>query len=399
MIPAQLSHAQGSVNPQGKVNLYNEVLKQYLKRADGLNGSAASLACRQLLAEKFPKLLAKVQKVIPGKNLGMPAVAAYLFPAPKCPQCGTKLETFNIRSPFCCLKCRNLFLHGVEHHTQLSKTQKKRRKTTIAKYGVDNVSKVAEVQARKVETCRANFGVDYPQQSKKVRKKTVAQNLAKYGIAHAANLPIVAKARRETCFDLYGGPSPTSCPKVRDKQKAAVRRRYGVDNPSQADEVKAKKVRTTLRNFGVTNPSYSPEIQKKIAISSYSVKTAVFGGKEFQFQGYEGFIIEKMVKKFGAENILDQFDPKFPSIFKKVGTHLDIYNKVTGTYVEVKSTFTFLQGRSGTALRDNRIKAENCKDHKVRWVVCTPSKNKLVLLPKGWYTMTTRQLKALLVDL
>ena len=59
-------------------------------------------------------------------------------------------------------------------------------------YGVSSfaeISKLPEIQKKKVITCKKNFGVAYPQQSDVVRKKSIETVLKKYGVDNISKLP------------------------------------------------------------------------------------------------------------------------------------------------------------------------------------------------------------------
>ena len=185
---ASLSHAFGTSHPQKRVALYNSLLARYVPEAIGEAGSVASLMLRNLASKYYPALADKLSEY---SKPGIGTVAAILFPTPQCPACDSKLEEFNIRRPYCNMKCWNRFLHGVDHHTQLESTQEARKQTTLTKYGVENVSQAKAIQAQKRATCRENFGVDYPQQSKTVRATRVKNTRKRYGVDSIAQLPQV----------------------------------------------------------------------------------------------------------------------------------------------------------------------------------------------------------------
>lgn len=123
-------------------------------------------------------------------------------------------------------------INKIKEYLNLSKSQKY-AKTCLDKYGVDNISKLKEIQNKKSSTMTKHFGTSksfcLPQS-----KNTI---LDKYGVDNISKSKEIQKKKEETCLKNYGvknGFMTKNCQK-------AIRNKYNVDNVSSLDFVKSKK--------------------------------------------------------------------------------------------------------------------------------------------------------------
>lgn len=125
------------------------------------------------------------------------------------------------------------------------------------------------------------------------------------------------------------------------------------------------------------------------------------GKRTVQVQGYEPYALAHLVDVEGISPdrirvgddvpVIKYFDAKEG----KVRRHYpDIFIPSKNTLVEVKSPYLFLKG-----LRSLKLKRKGAKAVGYKYRVCVISKETKhkITLPKGWYKMTTTQLKAALV--
>lgn len=258
---ATKSHAHGTPNPGPRVQTYNQILSKYLEASTGLQGAAASAAFRAILVIEKRSIHEKLTEKH-GSKFGIQALISYLFPDAKCPSC---LSTFQptFKHMHCSNRCYNLDVRGVEHHTQSQEVAKKRKATTIKRYGVANVSQSEAVKARKVETCRANNGVDYPQQSKVIRFKSVASLLENYGVDNPMRSAELRMAAQATNLSCRGVQNVSQDPKIKAKKVGTNLSRYGVDNPSKRELIKQLKAETTFNHYGEGHSSRVDSIRRK----------------------------------------------------------------------------------------------------------------------------------------
>jgi len=106
----------------------------------------------------------------------------------------------------------------------------KRKKTTQAKYGVDNVGQSDEVKEKTRDTARRKYGVDHHLKSKKVQRK-----------------------RRRTNRERYGADNVFASEEIKEKIRATNLDRHGAENPQQVPEIRRRTEQTTLERHGAVS--------------------------------------------------------------------------------------------------------------------------------------------------
>ena len=166
----------------------------------------------------------------------------------------TSLERFGVESAMRSPEVRervkqtNLERYGVENSMQNEDVKAKNRATAIANGGFTMQRKESrdkaistmnemyggvynfghpEHRARSLSTMQEKWEVDNPSKSAKLQDKKIQTNLRKRGVKWA-----------------------TQDPFVREKQKGTLMKNWGVDNPSKNPELQAKKAVTAGINFG-----------------------------------------------------------------------------------------------------------------------------------------------------
>lgn len=142
--------------------------------------------------------------------------------------------------------------------------QENSKKTVVRRYGVPNVSMLAEVDAKKRATCLKNFGVAYPQQSAEVRAKTEAAVVASYGVANVSQAPEVRAKQVEGIRLAFGRDNAFAGSEGVALAKEGMQKKYGTDNPMRVPEIVSRHKEATLASLGVDNPFKSEDIKKVI---------------------------------------------------------------------------------------------------------------------------------------
>lgn len=292
------------------------------------------------------------------------AVYRYAFGPKNCLSCKspTKFLSFtNGYQPFCGRACA---LTSEER-------QESRRKTTQARYGVDCVMSLTSVRKTSKRTMLRRYGVDNPSKSRAIQAKKTQSNLAKYGVENISQRPEV-KAKRDATF----------------------MRRYGMKSFLCSTLLKEKGM---LYTHGVRNPLQDSNIRRKAFESAKKLTPIKCGGKTFLCQGYEKQVLPRLVRKFGVNNVIGQFEEGFkPLKFKNRVYTPDFYIRSNDTYVEVKSTFT-LYGKIGVSnfLQQNRSLQEQASNRgiKLKFIVYSEVKDKCTVLPSTWHSMSRSSLK------
>ena len=146
--------------------------------------------------------------------------------------------------------------HSCNLHQETESGKTVLQETIMSKYGVDNISQLAYVKEKKIQTCLENFGVMFPMQSKEVMIKSVKTLMEKYGVDNISKYPPIIQKIYQTQIDRYGDLYVRTS-ECKEKMMAAIMEKYGVQYYFQSDEFKEK--------YSALNPFYSKEVQAKIA--------------------------------------------------------------------------------------------------------------------------------------
>jgi hypothetical protein len=198
----------------------------------------------------------------------------------KCIFCGnnTNFRIFSEGySEYCSRKCASLG------------TVERRKEIFLARYGVENPAKSAEVQEKTKQTCLERYGVENPRQSQDVIEKTKITCLERYGVKSYSQTSEYKEKFKQTSLERYGVENPNQATSVRakyvntckdkyditntfqltkqeDREQSCIEK-YGVKNPFQIPEVQEQVRQTNLERYGFENVASSPEIQEKISRS------------------------------------------------------------------------------------------------------------------------------------
>lgn len=216
---------------------------------------------------------------------------------------------------------------------QKAKSNAKRVKTTIEKYGVSNVAQSKDVYDRIIDTNLKKYGVEHPQTLESQKEKVKKTNLERYGTTNGKVLkPKVDKPKKEKKVKLpkvkdtrkghyYNNGIITRKIKEGDvipdgfvkgmllsdelKQKRSVKaketflQKYGVDNPAKSKEVLAKIQKTNLERYGVEYSAQSDIVKEKVKTTNLKKY-----GVEYSFQANE--VKDKIkatnLERYGVDN-------------------------------------------------------------------------------------------------
>lgn len=133
-----------------------------------------------------------------------------------------------IFSRFCSKECRSAY------------TCNARKKTNLAKYGVDNPFKSKEIQDKRAVTCLLKYGVekvsDSPEQMKLIKEKQKATCIERYGVEFAQQHPDV-KEKMRSAWTNYSGGHPFSDPDCRKKREETLLARFGIKHPILSPDI------------------------------------------------------------------------------------------------------------------------------------------------------------------
>ena len=216
---------------------------------------------------------------------------------------------------------------------QKAKSNAKRVKTTIEKYGVSNVAQFKDVYDKMLETNLKKYGVEHPQSLESQKEKVKKTNLERYGTTNGKVLkPKVEKPKKEKKVKLpkvkdtrkghyYNNGVITKKIKEGDaipdgfvkgmllsdelkknrsaKAKETFLKKYGVDNPSKSKEVHDKVRKTNLDRYGVECSAQSYVVKEKIKatnLKKYGVEYS------FQAEAVKEKIKDTCIERYGVDN-------------------------------------------------------------------------------------------------
>ena len=199
-----------------------------------------------------------------------------------CKVCGKEfiVDTSDVRDT-CSRKCTNLLKYGTEWPIQSDSQKEKLVNILQSKYGVTNVSQLADHQDKVKKTCIEKYGVDNYRKTEECQRKI-----------------------EETCIQRYGMKSNLEDPKYHEENSFSNRKqwnlaheafvdKYGVDNPMKLKQFKDKQSKSTFNHYGVDYPAQSPEVMSKLVKSQ---KRTVCSDGNVVDSRYEQLVYEFLIE-------------------------------------------------------------------------------------------------------
>jgi len=150
-------------------------------------------------------------------------------------------------------------------NTHPERSQERRRRTNLEKYGHENCFGSAAVRDKIKATNLERYGAENPAQSAAVREKVIQTNLAVYGCKTpiSQNEEVREKAK-QTNLTRYGVENAAHSDLLLEKKKETCLLKYGTAFVLQAEEVKEKICKTNQEKLGVSYPTQSSEVREKV---------------------------------------------------------------------------------------------------------------------------------------
>ena len=167
------------------------------------------------------------------------------------------------------------------HECIYTKASEKRNNTVKIVYGVECVSQIESVKAKRVETNMERRGVAVPFQAAEVKEKSKVTNLERYGAEHPLQNTIIMGNVIATNLERYGTTCSLQSDFAKEKSIITLQTKYGehITNVFQAEEVKEKSKATNLERRGVEYPGQSEECKEKSRATNLERR-----GVEYAFQ-------------------------------------------------------------------------------------------------------------------
>jgi G:T-mismatch repair DNA endonuclease (very short patch repair protein) len=106
---------------------------------------------------------------------------------------------------------------------------------------------VADVMRKRRDTSLKRYGVEHPMQSSEVKRKSAENNISKYGVKTTLLIPEVKSKIEETLLSRYGVSNPQQDKEIKSKSMASCLSRYGHKVYPHSQEGR-ERVRATMKS-------------------------------------------------------------------------------------------------------------------------------------------------------
>ena len=220
----------------------------------------------------------------------------------------------------------------------------KRRKTCLAKYGVESTLQLPEVREKCIETIKSpnvihkreqtnlkRYGAKNPMQNKEVQNKVKKTCLDKYGAECVLASKYGMEKLKETNLIKYGYQNPLYDDRARKEMHQRIIEKYG--GLGAASSIIRNKMETTnLERYGVVNNFQLPYFNS-VECWKKRRKTMIENGTHSSYESY----FESMLKTRGFikdKTYMTQYkDEKYPF-------YCDFYLPESDTYIEINGYWT-----------------------------------------------------------
>lgn len=167
----------------------------------------------------------------------------------------SRYERLGFENFLLCKSCATKLGKSKRTEEDRQKTNEKRKRTNLERYGVENFFKDKE---RIKKANLAKFGVENVSQLESVKNKKKETYLKKFGVENPSQSEAVQLKSQQTCLEKYGTKNPLASSSVQEKVKQTNLKRFGVEYHTQTEEFKQhlrdiwsdKKKREELSKLG-----------------------------------------------------------------------------------------------------------------------------------------------------
>lgn len=240
------------------------------------------------------------------------------------------------------------------------------KETCMIRYGKTNARQVPSVALAIEATNLIRYGFKSPLSNQEVRDKRDETDRKNHnGMLSVQTEEQKAKSRATGMIN-RGYEYPSQCPIVKAKCKKTYQEKYGHDYYILSPEFQERYKAKMIEKYGVEHPMHSQEIAKRCHKNSFKTKVYVSeSGKEYNYQGYENFMIKHLIDTGISEDDIINESGEVPFIKwydseNKPHFHIvDIYIPSKNKCIEVKSEWTILQqGESNVRAKQEWAKSQ-----------------------------------------
>lgn len=189
------------------------------------------------------------------------------------------------------------------HYSKTEDFKKRVKKTSLEKYGVENVMKSKEFFEKQRVSLSKSYGVDSPLKSEEIKERQIQTTREKFGVDSVLTLPHVRDLARKSA----------KSDQAKDKRLQTMNEKYGCNYPLQNESIKQKMQSTNLERYGVKSKFLIPDFQAKIFNEKVkSGKIKIYNNKTISQHAAEKNVsyswILQQSKDVGLEQAINQ-DP------------------------------------------------------------------------------------------
>ena len=201
---------------------------------------------------------------------------------------------------------------------------RRRKKTNLARHGVEDASQAPEVRARRAATNEARYGAvnpfckessvfdkvqeslegkrfvwtpeDNPFAQAEVQEKIKEHWLQEHGVENPQQVPEIRAQTRATMEERCGGELLAS-PEIRAKAETTNLERYGAAFAGGTPEVQAKVIKTNMERYGVPHTCMDPGVRRR----QLETMESNYGGHFFASEEGQAVVRAAMLENHGVE--------------------------------------------------------------------------------------------------
>ena len=186
---------------------------------------------------------------------------------------------------------------GVDHYSKTDEFKEKIKETTLDKWGVDHYSKTDEFKNKFKETSLIKWGVDNPSKSNVIKEKIKEISLDKWGVDNYSKTDEFKDKIKQTSLDKWGVDSYSKTEECKELVKFHFLDKFKSDNPMKIESIKLKQKNTVKDKWGVDNYTKTEEYKIKTKKSNLErwgnekiTSSEIFRSKFYNISNQKGYI-------------------------------------------------------------------------------------------------------------
>lgn len=189
------------------------------------------------------------------------------------------------------------------HYSKTKDFKERVKKTSLEKYGVENVMKSKDFFEKQKESLLESYGVDSPLKSREIKERQIKTTRERFGVDSVLSLPHVRNSAAQSAQSI----------EAKHKRLQTMNEKYGCNYPLQNENIKQKMQNTNLERYGVKSKFLIPDFQTKIFNEKVkSGKIKIYNNKTISEHAAEKNVsyswILQQSKEVGLEQAINQ-DP------------------------------------------------------------------------------------------